>query len=124
MPYFLLGIDQVNVQRVLAAPDLKNARWGAMFATFLKLLPIFIFCPSRRYCFCTLPGELQGDQTKQTFVFVARQVTSCRTEGLLLASLLAALITSLIGVLNSVSTLFVRDFIVEFKPGFPEKNRF
>ncbi len=40
---FYWGIDQVNVQRVLAAPDLKNARWGAMFATFLKLFPIFIF---------------------------------------------------------------------------------
>jgi len=40
---FYWGIDQVNVQRVLAAQDLKHARWGAMFATFLKLLPIFIF---------------------------------------------------------------------------------
>jgi SSS family solute:Na+ symporter len=44
-------------------------------------------------------------------------------RGLLMASLLAALITSLIGVLNSVSTLIVRDFIVEFKPDFPEKKQ-
>jgi SSS family solute:Na+ symporter len=34
---FYWGIDQVNVQRVLAAPNLKQARWGAMFAVFLKL---------------------------------------------------------------------------------------
>jgi len=40
---FYWGMDQVNVQRVLAAPDLKNARWGSMFAVFLKLLPVFIF---------------------------------------------------------------------------------
>ncbi len=37
---FYWGIDQVNVQRVLAAPNLKQARWGAMFATLLKLLPV------------------------------------------------------------------------------------
>ena len=40
-----------------------------------------------------------------------------------MASLLAALITSLIGVLNSVSTLVVRDFIVEFRPGVNEKKQ-
>jgi len=40
-----------------------------------------------------------------------------------MASLLAALITSLIGVLNSVSTLVVRDFIVEFRPGFNDKKQ-
>jgi solute:Na+ symporter, SSS family len=41
----------------------------------------------------------------------------------LLASLMAALITSLIAVLNSVSTLVVRDFIVEFRPDIPEKKQ-
>ena len=40
-----------------------------------------------------------------------------------MASLLAALITSLIGVLNSVSTLVVRDFVVEFRPDFPERRQ-
>ena len=40
---FYWGIDQVNVQRTLAAPNLKQARWGAMFAVFLKLFPVFIF---------------------------------------------------------------------------------
>jgi SSS family solute:Na+ symporter len=120
---FYWGIDQVNVQRVLAAPDLKNARWGAMFATLLKLLPIFIFALPGVIAFALFPGELQGDQTKQTFVLLLDRLLPAGLKGLLLASLLAALITSLIGVLNSVSTLFVRDFIVEFKPGFPEKKQ-
>jgi SSS family solute:Na+ symporter len=120
---FYWGIDQVNVQRVLAAPDLKNARWGAMFATLLKLLPIFIFALPGVIAFALFPGELQGDQTKQTFVLLLEKLLPAGLRGLLLASLLAALITSLIGVLNSVSTLFVRDFIVEFKPDFPENKQ-
>ncbi len=40
---FYWGMDQVNVQRVLGARNLDQARWGAMFAALLKLTPIFIF---------------------------------------------------------------------------------
>jgi SSS family solute:Na+ symporter len=116
-------MDQVNVQRTLAAPDLKNARWGAMFATLLKLLPVFIFALPGVIAFALFPGELQGDETKQTFVLLLNKLLPSGLRGLLMASLMAALITSLIGVLNSVSTLVVRDFIVEFKPGFSEKKQ-
>lgn len=120
---FYWGMDQVNVQRVLAAPDLNNARWGAMFSTFLKLLPVFIFALPGVIAFALYPGELQGDATKQTFVLLLNKLLPTGLRGLLVASLLAAMITSLIGVLNSVSTLVVRDFIVEFKPDFSEKKQ-
>jgi SSS family solute:Na+ symporter len=120
---FYWGMDQVNVQRVLAAPDLNNARWGAMFATLLKLLPVFIFALPGVIAFALFPGELQGDDTKQTFVLLLNRLLPAGLRGLLMASLLAALITSLIGVLNSVSTLVVRDFIVEFRPGVNEKKQ-
>jgi SSS family solute:Na+ symporter len=120
---FYWGIDQVNVQRTLAAPDLKNARWGAMFATLMKLLPVFIFALPGVIAFALFPGELEGDATKQTFVLLLNKLLPSGLRGLLMASLMAALVTSLIGVLNSVSTLVVRDFIVEFKPDFPEKKQ-
>ena len=42
---------------------------------------------------------------------------------MVLASLLAALITSLIAVLNSVSTLVVRDFVVKVKPDMKENRQ-
>ena len=120
---FYWGMDQVNVQRALAAPNLNNARWGAMFATLLKLLPVFIFALPGVIAFALFPGELQGDETKQTFVLLLNKLLPSGLRGLLMASLLAAMITSLIGVLNSVSTLVVRDFIVEFKPGLTEKKQ-
>ena len=120
---FYWGIDQVNVQRVLAAPDLKQARWGAMFAVVLKLLPIFIFALPGVIAYALFPGKLVGDATKQTFVLLLNNLLPSGLRGLLLASLMAALVTSLIAVLNSVSTLVVRDFILEFKPDFPEKKQ-
>ena len=120
---FYWGVDQVNVQRVLAAPDLKHARSGAMFAVFLKLLPVFIFALPGVIAFALFPNELEGDATKQTFVLLLNKLLPAGLRGLLLASLLAALITSLIAVLNSISTLVVRDFIVKLKPDMTEKRQ-
>jgi SSS family solute:Na+ symporter len=94
-----------------------------MFATLLKLLPVFIFALPGVIAFALFPDELQGDATKQTFVLLLNKLLPAGLRGLLMASLLAAMITSLIGVLNSVSTLVVRDFIVEFKPGLTEKKQ-
>jgi len=120
---FYWGIDQVNVQRVLAASDLKNARKGAMFAVFLKLLPVFIFALPGVIAFALFPGELEGEAAKQTFVLLLNKLLPTGLRGLLLASLLAALITSLIAVLNSISTLIVRDFIVKFRPDISDKKQ-
>jgi len=120
---FYWGMDQVNVQRVLAAPDLKQARWGGMFATLLKILPVFIFALPGVIAYALFPGELQGDATKQTFVLLLDRLLPSGLRGLLMASLLAAMITSLIGVLNSVSTLVVRDFLLEFRPDYNEKQQ-
>jgi len=94
-----------------------------MLAVALKLLPIFIFALPGVIAYALFPGELQGDETKQTFVLLLNKLLPEGLRGLLLASLMAALVTSLIAVLNSVSTLVVRDFIVEFRPDFPEKKQ-
>jgi len=114
------GIDQVNVQRVLSAPNLKQARWGAMFATLLKLSPIFIFALPGVIAYALYPG-LEGDQTRQVFVLLLNKLLPSGVRGLVLAALLAALISSLNSVMNSVSTLVVRDFLLRFRPHTSEK---
>ncbi len=117
---FYWGIDQVNVQRVLAAPNLKQARWGAMFSTLLKFSPIFIFALPGVIALALFPG-LDDNESKQTFVLLINDLLPSGLRGIVLASLMAALISSLIAVLNSVSTMTVRDFIVEYRPQTSEK---
>lgn len=119
---FYWGIDQVNVQRVLAAKDIRHARWGAMFASALKLLPLFIFALPGVIAFALYPG-LEGEASQQTFVWMINNLLPSGLKGLLLAALIAALISSLIAVLNSVSTLIVRDFVLEFNPHISEKKQ-
>jgi len=120
---FYWGIDQVNAQRVLAAADLKTARYGSMFAVLLKLLPVFIFALPGVIAFALFPNELEGEATKQTFVILLNKLLPAGLKGLLLASLLAALISSLIAVYNSISTLVVRDFLVKFRSNMSEKKQ-
>jgi SSS family solute:Na+ symporter len=94
-----------------------------MFAVFLKLFPIFLFALPGVIAFALFPGELSGEESKQTFVLLLNKLLPSGLRGLMLAALVAALITSLIAVLNSVSTLVVRDFIVEFRSSVSEKKQ-
>jgi SSS family solute:Na+ symporter len=119
---FYWGMDQVNVQRVLGAHDLNHGRWGAMFAALLKLTPIFIFALPGVIAYAAYPG-LSEQESKQTFVVLLNRLLPSGLRGLVLAALLAALISSILAVMNSVSTMVVRDFALHFKPGLAERSQ-
>ncbi|HPO13310.1 MAG TPA: sodium/solute symporter [Candidatus Hydrogenedentes bacterium] len=116
---FYWGIDQVNVQRMLGARDLKQARWGAMFAILLKLTPVFLFALPGVIALALFPGR----EAKLTFATMLNELLPSGLRGLLLASLLAAMISSLLAVMNSISTLAVRDFLMHFRPGMNERQQ-
>jgi SSS family solute:Na+ symporter len=117
---FYWGMDQVNVQRVLGARDLNQARWGAMFAALLKLTPIFIFAIPGVITYTLYPG-MSDQESKSTFVVMLNRLLPSGLRGLVLAALLAALISSILAVMNSVSSMVIRDFVLYFKPGMGER---
>jgi solute:Na+ symporter, SSS family len=119
---FYWGMDQVNVQRLLGAKDLDHGRWGAMFSTLLKLTPIFIFAMPGVIASVLYPG-LDEQTSKQTFVVLLNNLLPSGIRGLVLSALLAALISSLLAVMNSVSTMAVRDFLMRFTSGYSEKHQ-
>jgi len=114
---FYWGVDQVNVQRVLGARDVDQARWGGMFTTLLKLFPVFIFALPGVIALALYPGR----ESKTTFVTLLNELLPTGIRGLVLAALLASLIGSTLSVMNSVSTLTVRDFILHFRPRTSER---
>src|SRR5580658_2655029 len=114
---FYWGVDQVNVQRVLGARNIEQARWGAMFTVLLKLSPVFIFALPGVIALALFPGR----DSKTTFVSLLNELLPTGIRGLLLAALLASLIGSTLSVMNSVSTLTVRDFILHFRPQTSER---
>jgi solute:Na+ symporter, SSS family len=115
--------DQFIVQRVLAAHNQEHARRGTIFAGFLKLLPLFIF---------VIPGVIayalsqQGrfelatpDQALPTLVGVLLPVG---LRGLVVAGLLAALMSSLSSVFNSTSSLVTLDVYKKIRPDASERK--
>jgi len=114
---FYWGVDQVNVQRVLGARDIDQARWGGMFTTLLKLSPVFIFALPGVIALALFPGR----ESKSTFVTLLNELLPTGIRGMVLAALLASLVSSTLSVMNSVSTLAVRDFILHFRPKTSER---
>ncbi len=114
---FYWGIDQVNIQRVLGAKSLDHARWGAMFAILLKLTPAFIFA---------LPGVIAlvlypGHEPRTAFVAILNNLLPDGVRGYVLSALVGAIISALIAVMNSISTMTVRDFALHFRPDLSER---
>ena len=123
--------DQFIVQRVLAAKNIDQARKGTIFAGYLKLLPLFIF---------VLPGVIAyalsvGDNPLLVFPtengkplydaalpLITMQLLPEGARGLVVAGLVAALMSSLSSVFNSCSTLFTIDIYKRYFPETGEKK--
>lgn len=123
--------DQYIVQRALGAPGEQVARRGSIFASFLKLLPVFIFIIPGMICFALAKsgqveviqqtlfdsqGQLLRDNAQQAFPLLVAHVLPVGVRGIVVAGLLAALMSSLAGVFNASSTLFTMDFYSKFRP--------
>lgn len=104
--------NQQLVQRVLTAKSLDDGRKGVLMVGFLTLLTLFIIIipgVMARYFFPELP---KSDMVYPSLVI---NMLPVGVVGFLLAALIAALTSSLSGLLNSVATLFTMDFYKAFK---------
>ncbi len=123
--------DQYIVQRVLGAPNEKEARRGSMFAGFLKLLPVFLFIIPGMICFALAKsginpsiqhelfdaqGHLIRDRAQAAFPLLVMHVLPIGVRGIVVAGLLAALMSALAGVFNASSSLFTMDFYSKLRP--------
>jgi SSS family solute:Na+ symporter len=127
--------DQYIVQRVLSAKDLPTARRGALFGGVLKLWPVLIFLipgmigwALHQKGIIQLPpkfvnGEvvapIDGDQV---FPSLVRLLLPPGIRGLIVACLLAALMSSLASLFNSSASLFTVDIYEKIRPGQSEQH--
>jgi SSS family solute:Na+ symporter len=123
--------DQYIVQRALGAPNEAVARRGAIFASFLKLFPVYLFIIPGLICFALaksgkIPalGAMIGPDGKPVdaiaqgaFPMLVQYLLPPGLRGLVVAGLLSALMGSLAGVFNACSTLFTVDLYEKWKPG-------
>jgi SSS family solute:Na+ symporter len=115
------GCNQYIVQRALGA-DLKTARSGILFAAFLKLLiPLIVVIPGIAAFVLYEDGLFKAAMTDANGVVkpdqaypVLMNLLPTGMKGLAFAALTAAVVASLAGKCNSISTIFTLDIYRKF----------
>ena len=113
--------DQYIVQRALGAPNETIARRGCIFASFLKLFPVYLFIIPGLICFALIKSgkvpELAANfEAQKAFPLMVKHLLPAGLRGIVVAGLLSALMGSLAGVFNACSTLFTVDLYEKWKP--------
>ncbi|KAM4742170.1 sodium/glucose cotransporter 2 [Anableps anableps] len=128
--------DQVIVQRCLAARSLTHVKAGCIVCGYLKLLPMFLMVfPGMisRILYpddvgCVVPEickKVCGTEVGCSNIAYPKLVVSVMPSGLrglMLAVMLAALMSSLASIFNSSSTLFTMDIWTRIRPQATERE--
>jgi SSS family solute:Na+ symporter len=138
--YFFMSIwywcgDQVIVQRALAAKNVAHGRAGCVVAGLLKVIPVFIMCVPG-ICARVLmeerghinasdaaAGRVDPGTYDRSYPWLIAEVLPQHTKGLLIAAIVASLMSSLASVFNSSSTLFTLDVYAKAVPEATEGQK-
>lgn len=136
--FYFWANNQFMVQRILGAKDLNHGRWGALFAGLLKLPVIFIMVipgvlaillysdldlTALNYQLAS--GELctnLKDCPNMTYPVLLFNLLPTGILGIVLAGLLAAMMSSVSATFNSASTLITMDFVQKRNPNLTSKQ--
>ena len=139
--FYFWANNQFMVQRTLGAKNLNHGRWGAIFAGFLKL-PVLFFMVFPGTVAIVLYSDLDlsflnytiqangedglckslNDCPNMTYPVLLFKLLPSGLLGLVLAGLLAAMMSSVSATFNSASTLFTMDFVKTLRPNTSSKD--
>lgn len=100
------GCNQYIIQRALAAKSVKEAQSGMLFAGFIKLfVPLLVVIPG------IAAFALNAPLTKsdEAYPWLLGNLLPSGVKGLAIAALIAAIVSSLASMMNSISTIFTMD---------------
>ncbi|NXJ94683.1 SC5AB protein, partial [Corythaixoides concolor] len=122
--------DQVIVQRSLAAKNLSHAKGGSLMTSYLKTLSLFVMvmpgmisrilfpdlvaCADTEICqqICGNPSGCSDIAYPKLVI----ELLPVGLRGLMMAVMIAALMSSLTSIFNSASTIFTMDLWKHFRP--------
>jgi SSS family solute:Na+ symporter len=101
------GFNQYIIQRALAAKSNREAQKGIIFAAFLKMLmPVLVVLPGIAAVILA-PDLTVSDKAYPEIM----KLLPVGVKGLVFAALIAAIISSLASMMNSISTIFTMDIV-------------
>ena len=107
MHFSYWGCNQYIIQRALGAKDIREAQAGIITAAFLKMLmPLIIVVPGIAAAWLAVDID-RPDQAYPALM----AMTPAGVRGLIFAALIAAVVSSLASMMNSISTIFTMDLV-------------
>jgi SSS family solute:Na+ symporter len=138
--FYFWANNQFMVQRILSSKSLNHGRWGALFAGLLKLPVILIMVIPGTIAFLMFRGQefaykvpvsaANPDGTCEnllnctdfTYPTLLFELLPTGLLGLVVAGLLAAMMSSISATFNSASTLITMDFVNKIRPNMTNKQ--
>jgi SSS family solute:Na+ symporter len=123
------GFNQYIIQRALGAKSLQEAQTGLAFAAMLKLLmPVIIVLPGIAAVMLAMPemggvidGNALAEKSDRAYPEVMKLMPS-GLKGLIFAALIAAIVSSLASMMNSISTIFTMDIYKSMRADRSEEH--
>jgi len=107
------GFNQYIIQRALGAESLAEAQKGLVFAAALKLLiPVIVVIPGIAALYLAKNGQLDMARltaSPDSTYGILMSLVPEGLRGLVFAALIAAIVSSLASMMNSISTIFTMD---------------
>lgn len=108
---YYFGCNQYIIQRALAAKNLHEAQLGLLFAGFLKIiLPLIVVIPG----IVAFALEAPIEKPDQAYPWLMHSFIPSGIKGIAFAALVAAVVSSLASMINSISTIFTMDIYKEY----------
>ncbi|MBI1387025.1 MAG: sodium/solute symporter [bacterium] len=116
------GCNQYITQRALAAKNINEAQLGLVFAAFLKIIvPIVVMLPGI-IAFALYQHLIPEGKPDQAYPTLIRELVPAGFTGLIIAALIAAIVSSLNSMTNSTATIFTMDIYRKINHNASERN--
>lgn len=124
--YPILGVwywctDQTIVQKILGAKTEHDGRNGAIFAGFLKILPVFLMVFPGVLAYVLFKDKIGSDNDSTLLVMIS-ELLPTGLKGLMAAGLLAALMSTIEAALNSTATVTAEDIVKRLRPRTKDRS--
>ncbi|MCX6258067.1 MAG: sodium/sugar symporter [Bacteroidia bacterium] len=114
------GFNQYITQRAFAGKTLAEAQRGVVFAGYLKLLmPLIVVIPGIA-AFCLHANISKPDEA---YPWLLHNFIPPGIKGLVFAALVAAIVSSLSSMINSISTIFTMDIYRQLVKTEPSEHK-
>jgi SSS family solute:Na+ symporter len=117
---YYFGANQYIIQKALGSKNLREARRGMVFASYLKLIiPVLVVIPGIAAFYL----KAQIAKPDEAYPWLLNQFVPSGIKGFVFAALIAAIVSSLAAIINSASTIFSIDlYKVFFRPEASESK--